>query len=170
MNKISKISIIVILCMIAPVMADIDVEKTDNRTFLLEANSLFRKKLHSYQRLLERSNHNESIGNRIEKLIEDDINNFDEWAILHYNEVALPNGNKEVSKLAAGEHSAAIKSILDEMRIAMMGVHNKKIISPTMIQNIDAVINISYKLDKNLKGMLLFWESLERPTKKPDIE
>lgn len=125
-------------------------EEIDRHTFLLKNNTVFVMRLDTYQSLLNGPEINENIANRIEDLIKLEIQSFDDWARLYYDHTALPAGVSKISPLSAGEHYSRIKSLLDEMRTAVMGYHRDLRSDSTLIEKIDVLKNLASDLDKLL--------------------
>ncbi len=124
--------------------------EVDRRTFLLKLNAVFVVRLEMYQDLLKGIEINEKITDRIEDLINSEIGSFEDWSKLYYNETALPDGVSKISPLAAAEHYSKIRSMLDNMRIAVMGFHGDLGENPTLIEKINVVKDLAHQLDKML--------------------
>ena len=116
--------------------------------------------LEAYQHLLQGAEINEDITERIEDLIKSEIQSFDDWANLYFKQTALPAGVTKISPLAEEEHYSKIRSLLTEMRTALMGYHRDLGNDSKLIDNIEVMKKIARKLDKLLDDEVTAWERI----------
>ena len=135
-------------------------DSIDRRTFLLKENAVFVMRLEAYQHLLQGAEINGDITERIEDLIKSEIQSFDDWAKLYFNQTALPAGVPKISPLAEEEHYSKIKSLLSQMRTTLMGFHRDLGNDSSLIEKIEVIKKIARKLDKLLDDEVSAWERI----------